>query len=163
MPVVPFDALPDDARVWVFASESPLEEDSSRRLLDEVDRYLAQWRAHGQPLTCARTWRDDRFLTVGVDQTDAYASGCSIDGLFRALQALRPVLGASLVGGRLVHYRDGRGAIRSASREEFAELGAKGAVTAATRVFDPTVATVAEWRERFETDAGQSWHCALLG
>jgi hypothetical protein len=163
VPVVPFDALPDDARVWVFASESPLKGGSAHRLLDEVDRYLEQWRAHGQPLTCARTWRDDRFLAVGVDQTDAYASGCSIDGLFRVLQALRPVLGASLLGGGRVHYRDERGAIQSASREEFANLGARGGVTAETRVFDPTVATVAEWRQRFETDAGQSWHGALLG
>jgi hypothetical protein len=163
MPVVPFDALPEDARVWVFSSESPLNGDSAHKLLDEVDRYLAQWRAHGEPLTCGRTWRDDRFLAVGVDQTDAYASGCSIDGLFRALQALRPVLGANLVGGGRVHYRDEHGVIKCASREEFANLGARGGVTAETRVFDPTVATVAEWRQRFETDAGQSWHGALLG
>jgi hypothetical protein len=163
MPVVPFEVLPDNARVWVFASDRPITGEPARRLLEEVDRYLAQWQAHGHPLTCGRAWRDDRFLTIGVDQTDAYASGCSIDGLFRALQALRPVLGATLVGGGRVNYRDAAGAIQSATRDEFAKLGAAGTVTASTRVFDPTVATVAEWRERFETDAGRSWPGALLG
>ena len=54
MPVVPFDALPDDARVWVFASESPLKGGSAHRLLDEVDQYLAQWRANFEELKVKR-------------------------------------------------------------------------------------------------------------
>jgi hypothetical protein len=29
-------------------------------------------------------------------------------------------------------------------------------------VFDPTVATAGEWRERFETEAAHSWHAAVL-
>jgi hypothetical protein len=162
MPVIPFEALPDRARVWVFASEEPLTESARDQLLGAVDAYLAKWQAHGQPLTSARTWRDDRFLAVGVDQTDAYASGCSIDGLFRTLQLLRPVLGTTLLPGGCVHYRDPGGDIRAVTRDAFADLGASGAVTAETTVFDPTVATAAEWRERFETTAGRSWHHALL-
>jgi hypothetical protein len=162
MPVIPFEALPATARVWVFASERVLTGAVRDQLLNAVDAYLANWQAHGQPLTSARTWRDDRFLAVGVDQTDAYASGCSIDGLFRALQLLRPVLGASLLPGGHVHFRDATGDIRAVTRDAFTDLGARGAVTAATTVFDPTVGTAGEWRERFETTAGRSWHHALL-
>jgi hypothetical protein len=87
MPTVPFDQLPDDARVWVFASDRPLAGAHAERLLATVDAFLARWSAHGQPLTAARDWASDRFLVVAVDQRDAHASGCSIDGLFRTLQA----------------------------------------------------------------------------
>ncbi len=162
MPVIPFEALPDRARVWVFASDQALIGSARDQLLTAVDAYLAKWQAHGRPLTAARAWRDDRFLAVGVDQTDAYASGCSIDGLFRTLQLLRPILGASLLPEGRVHYRDATGDIRAVTRDAFAGLGASGAVTAATIVFDATVATAAEWRERFETTAGRSWHHTLL-
>lgn len=162
MPTVSFDSLPDSARVWIFSSEQPLTGPSAEHLLRHVDGYLEQWRAHGRPLTCARAWRDDRFLAVAVDQTDAFASGCSIDGLFRTLQELRPAIGTSLVGGGLVYFRDQAGEIQAATRDQFAALGATGAVTDETTVFDPTVATAGEWRNRFETEVGRAWHKALL-
>jgi hypothetical protein len=162
MPLVPFTSLPASARVWVFATEKPIAGPPAERLLSEVDHYLEQWRAHGHPLFCGRAWRDDRFLAVGVDQTDAYASGCSIDGLFRMLLSLQPVLGSTIVGGGQVHYRDATGDIRVASRDEFAALGATNTITDATPVFDVTVATAGEWRDRFETVVGRAWHKALL-
>lgn len=162
MPVVPFASLPDSARVWIFAGDQPMVGAPADRLLAHVDEYLTQWRAHGQPLTCARDWRHDRFLTVAVDQTDAFASGCSIDGLFRTLQSLQHSLGTTLIGGARVQYRDATGAIQSATREQFAKLGATGAVDDHTTVFDATVATAGEWRERFETELGRAWHKELV-
>lgn len=162
MPLVSFSSLPASARVWVFAADRSLASPQAEMLLAEVDAYLAQWRAHGQPLTVAREWRDDRFLMIAVDQTDAYASGCSIDGLFRSLRELEGRLGAALVGSGRVHFRDETGAIRTVTRDEFSRLGESGVVNRRTRVFDPTVATAGEWRERFETDAERSWHAAVL-
>jgi hypothetical protein len=162
MPRVSFDDLPDSARVWVFASDRPVAGAAADQLLAEVDRFLDQWRAHGAPLTCARRWTDEHFLTIAVDQSGAAASGCSIDGLFRSLKALEPAIGASLVGGGRVHFRDATGAVRTVSRDEFTELGERGAVTPSTVVFDPTVSTLGDWSDHFETEASRSWHGALL-
>ena len=162
MPLVPFDSLPDDARVWVFAADRPVTGSAAERLLGEVDAFLARWQAHGSPLTCAREWRDDRFLAIGVDQSTAGASGCSIDGMFRVLQGLERQIGASLVGGGRVSFRDAGGEILSASRDEFSELAAAGRISADTPVFDATVATRRDWHDRFERRAGESWHAGLL-
>ena len=162
MPRVPFDQLPDSARVWVFASDRPLAGSQSERLLAEVDHYLEQWAAHGQPLTAARDWASDRFLAIAVDQRDAHASGCSIDGLFRTLQRLEPELGASLVASGQVHFRDRAGAVHGVTRDEFSERAVRGEVTRETPVFDATVDTAGDWRDRFERPAGESWHAGLL-
>ena len=162
MPRVPFSDLPPDARVWVFVAERPVTGVAAERLLGEVDGHLDRWAAHGEPLTSAREWRDDRFLTIGVDQSTANASGCSIDGLFRTLRALETAIGTSLVGGGRVHFREPSGEIRTVSRDEFSDLAAAGQVTPSTRVFDPTVPTIGAWREGFEKDAGSSWHAGLL-
>ena len=162
MPLVPFESLPANARVWIFSADRPITGRHSSDLLSEVDSFLTEWKAHGHPLTCGRAWRDDRFLAIAVDQTDSYASGCSIDGLFRRLQAMQSTLGASIVGGGQIHYRDPSGAIKTVSRDEFTTLGARGGVTTATPVFDTTVATAGDWRDRFETSAGRTWHKALL-
>ena len=160
MPLVPFESLPSSARVWVFAGDRAVG--PADRLLGEVDAYLARWTAHGAPLTCGRDWRDDRFLTVAVDQSTAGASGCSIDGLFRMLSAIGPAIGVSMIGTSLVHYRDRSGAIQSVSREEFGEHAAHGEITTETPVYDLSVTNLEEWRERFESTVGESWQAALL-
>lgn len=162
MPLVPLEELPDSARTWVFGADRTLDAAAAAALLREVDRFLSQWRAHGTALTVGRDWRCGRFLTIAVDQSTAGASGCSIDGLFRSLKALGPALGASLVTSGLVFYRDGARAVQSVDRECFTGLSVEGSVRPDTRVFDPTVATLGEWRARFELTAAQSWHAGLL-
>jgi hypothetical protein len=162
MPLVDIQELPDAARTWVFGSDRTLDERKSEVLLRDVDDFLSQWHAHGAPLTVGRDWKYGRFLTVAVDQSTAGASGCSIDGLFRALKSLGPELDASLVTSGLVFYRDDEGELQSVDRERFTASSAQGLIHPDTTVFDPTVTTLGEWRARFELEASQSWHAGLL-
>jgi hypothetical protein len=162
MPLVQFEKLPDSARTWVFGADRNLDQPATDLLLREVDRFLSQWHAHGAPLTVGRDWKYGRFLTVAVDQETAGASGCSIDGLFRLLTALKPKIGASLVTSGVVFFRGQKETIECTERERFTALSAEGKVKPETRVFDPTVTTLGEWRARFELDAAQSWHAGLL-
>jgi hypothetical protein len=163
MPLLRIEDLPDSSRVWVFGADRDLDEGATDLLLRDVDRFLSQWHAHGAPLTTARDWRDRRFLTIAVDQSTAGASGCSIDGLYRSLKALESRLGASLVTSGLVFYRDEKGRVQAVDRDGFAALGAENKLAPNTRVFDPTVTTLGEWRARFELNAEDSWHSKLLG
>jgi hypothetical protein len=114
------------------------------------------------PLSAARDWKAGRFLTIAVDQNQAGASGCSIDGLFRALKSLEERLGARIITSGLIFFRGKDGEIRSVTRDEFGDLGATGEVDADTEVFDLSVTTLGEWRSRFSSRAADSWHSALL-
>jgi hypothetical protein len=163
MPVVPFDSLPDASRVWVFGSDRPLSEEGTTALLKGVDEYLTNWKAHGEPLTVGSQLRDDRFLVVAVDQSTAGATGCSIDGLFRVLQGLESKIGANLVGGGRVFYRDGTGAVQSVSRDAVAGLATSGAITKDTVVFDTSLTDLGAFRAGFEKRAKESWIKDLMG
>lgn len=165
MPLLSFDTLPPTARVWVFGSLRPLDDNEAARLLAETDRFLEKWNAHGHPLYSGRDWRDDRFLTIAVDQSTAGASGCSIDGLYRSLRALESALGTELLAGGLVFYREPvamGGAVKAVTRGEFAAHAAEARVDRDTPVFDLSVESLGEWRERFEVPAHRSWHGALV-
>lgn len=162
MPTVSFDAMPDTARVWVFGAAAPVTGEARNRLMQVVDRHLANWRAHGDPLVCSRDWRDDRFLAIAVDEAATGASGCSIDGMFRALANAESEIGTSLVGGGTVFWRDANGEVRSGPRSAFSASAKAGDVSLDTPVMDLTVATVGDWRSRFERPAGESWHAKLL-
>ncbi len=162
MPRVPFETLPPSSRLWIFGAERPITGSAAARLLEAVDGHLDRWNAHGSPLTCARQWTEDRFLAIGVDQSTAGASGCSIDGLFRVLKGLEAEVGTRLVGGGTVYYRDPSGTIVAVARDEFADAAAEGNVKKDTHVFDLTVGTKADYDERFETEISRSWHADLL-
>lgn len=161
MPQVPFEQLPDDARLWIFGASDALTAPASDTMLRVVDDYLAGWQAHGEPLTCGRDWREGRFLAIGVDQRTAGASGCSIDALFRLLQQLEPSLGVSLLSGGRVFYRDAVGQVQCVDRATYAARSRLGDIGGDTAVFDTTLTTAGEYRARFERPASSSWHAQL--
>lgn len=163
MPVVPFDSLPDASRVWIFGSDRPLTEEGTAALLRGVDDHLASWKAHGEPLTVSSQLRDGRFLVVAVDQSTTGATGCSIDGLFRVLQGLEPVVGANLVGGGRVFYRGAEGVVLSTTRDQLPALVESGAITKNTVVFDTSLTDLGNFRSGFEKRAKESWIAGLTG
>lgn len=161
MPLVPFNALPGSARIWVFGSDVPLHGVVADTLLAEVDRYLDQWKAHGFPLKAAREWKENRFLIVGIDPTEEQASGCSIDGLFRALQQIQKTIGAQIVGGGRVFYRDSGGVTQSATRDDFSALKTQGSISPRTPVFDTGLTRLDDWKAKFERPLAESWAASL--
>jgi hypothetical protein len=163
MPVVPFETLPDASRVWIFGSDRPLSEEGTTSLLKGVEEHLTDWKAHGEPLTVGSQLRDNRFLVIAVDQSTAGATGCSIDGLFRVLQGLESTLGASLVGGGKVFYRDSHAAVQSTTRDQVPALVQTGAITKDTVVFDTSLTDLGAFRSGFEKRAKESWIKPLMG
>lgn len=162
MPLVAFSDIPDDARVWVFASSRPLAGDAESALLRDVDDFLGGWRAHGSPLAAARDWRDHQFLAITVDPRSADASGCSLDSLFRSFKSLEQEMGVTMLGGGRVFYRDASGAVQTTDRAGFDALASDGTITGETPVFDTSVTSARDWRTKFELPAAKSWHASLL-
>lgn len=164
MPLVDFDRLPAEARLWIFAADRELTPEASDQLLSRVDAFLAEWSAHGHALTVARDWRYDRFLLVGVDEASAGASGCSIDSMVRTLTELEQALAVQLLDHGPVLFRQESGTIARLSRPAFAELARGGGVTPDTIVFDNTLTRVGDLRGgRWETPARASWHARAFG
>ena len=155
---VEFEDLPDDARVWTFGVQRALSPDEEREFLAEVDGFLDGWAAHGTPLRGARRWHHGRMLVVGVDESAAPPSGCSIDALVHSLKELEARLATRIVDNAPVWYlHDGE--VTAVSRAEFRALAEDGEVHRETVVFDPTLTRMAEYRTgKWEGPAGQSWH-----
>lgn len=154
--------LPDDARLWIFGSDRPLTDDEEELLLGRVDRFLEAWKAHGRPLAARRWWAYGRFLLVGVDESVAPPTGCSIDALGRTLREVEEATGLHLMEKADVWFRHG-GAIHQVGRASFREAAAQGEVNGDTIVFDPALTRVGELRGgRWERPVSEGWHARLL-
>ena len=159
MPAVPFDRLPDDARLWVFAAARPLDDAQQQALLSHADAFLARWAAHGAPVVGGRELRHGRFLLVGSDERATGVSGCSIDSLHHTLAELEGQIGVPLRDSSLVYFRDEAGEIQAEPRPAFRERAAAGGVAEDTVVFDNTIGTVGELRGGgWEKPLRESWH-----
>ena len=158
MPMVPFEVLPDESRLWVFAVERTLVEADQENFLSAVDRFLETWAAHGVPLTCGRDFRRGRFLLVAVDETSAPPSGCSIDAMVGVMKDQERRLGLRILDNTPVWFvADGE--VQRISRPEFSRLAEEGAVGPDTVVFDNTVTRLKDVRAgRWEGPARESWH-----
>ena len=158
MPMVPFEALPDESRLWVFGVERTLAEADQESFLSAVDLFLETWVAHGAPLTCGRDWRWGRFLLVAVDEASAPPSGCSIDAMVGVLKDQEHRLGVRILDKAAVWFvADGE--VQQLSRSEFARLAEEGVVGPDTVVFDNTVTRLKDARlGRWEVPARESWH-----
>lgn len=155
-----FSQMPDDARVWVFASGKPLDESQEEWLRGHVDGFVSSWVAHGDPVVGASELREHRFLFVAADEAATGVSGCSIDALTRTLKEAERSLGASLLdAASKVWYRDQSGHVKTLSRSEFGEAVRNGSIDDDTIVFDNTAATVGAIRNGlWERKMKDSWH-----
>ncbi len=162
MPMVPFNSLPDTARLWVFAVSRELDEREQTQLFAEVDAFLDTWAAHSTPLTAGREFRYDRFLLVAVDEAAAGVSGCSVDALIRRLRELEQRLDIVMLDNGPVHYRDD-GHIARVTRRQLPDLVEQRKLTADTIVFDNTAPTVGAVRAgRWEAPARETWVGRLM-
>lgn len=160
---VAMEDLPDSARVWIFGADRSPSPNETAHLLDAVARFVEDWTAHAEDLRAAVDWRHHRFLLVGLDESRAAASGCSIDALMGRLRELGSELDLELTDGRPVWFRDPEGRVRQVSRDAFRRLSRGGEVDGETTVFDLTVDRLGHVREdRWVRPAADSWHEALL-
>lgn len=160
-----FTEMPDDARLWVFAAPTPLDERQERWLREHVEEFVEGWTAHGAPVAGAYDLRSDRFLLVAADEAATGVSGCSIDALTRTLKQAERELGISLLdAASRVWYRDASGEVRATPRADFRERVRAGEITPDTAVFDNTAPTVGAVRGgRWERPMRESWHGKAFG
>ncbi|HET9233947.1 MAG TPA: hypothetical protein VFP10_07400 [Candidatus Eisenbacteria bacterium] len=158
MPKIPFDALPDSSRLWIFPSDRRLLPDEQDALVRSVEAGLAAWSAHGSPVTWGVRVEQGQCLMIGVDETRTALTGCSIDSAIARIRELETRFATSLLDNGRIFLREGD-EIRGLSRPEFKKRVGEGTVTAETLVFDNTIVTVGAFRRgAWEIPFHRSWH-----
>lgn len=151
----------DASRVWVYVCARPLSEAEAETLQEALDDFVRHWTAHNQALKAIGEVFDRQFVLLMVDETQAGASGCSIDKSVHFLEAMSHQLGVDLLERlRFGWIEDGR--LRMANREEFAEQFRQQRIGPDTLVVNTLVQTKRDLRERWLLPFAQSWHQRIV-
>ncbi|MDB5287815.1 MAG: transporter ATPase [Mucilaginibacter sp.] len=149
------------SRVWVYQSDRKLTTDETVQIQMHMDNFTRSWTAHNNQLKAKAEIRYNRFLVLIVDESQAGASGCSIDKSVNFMKQLEQEFGINLFDRFNLAYRDGEEVI-SVPRHQFEELLKLGKINTETIVFNNLAQNVAELETKWEVPFKDSWHIQLF-
>lgn len=155
--LVDFESLPDDARIWAYQSNRSFSQTELEAVNKGLKEFLTQWTAHGHNLKAGYEIPYNRFIIIGLDQTDSSASGCSIDASVHFIQSLEQEYKIDLLDKMNVSYKQGE-YVAYKGLKDFKKMAKNRAVSKNTVVFNNLVTTKAEYLENWEVPASESWH-----
>ncbi|MBS7563956.1 ABC transporter ATPase [Mucilaginibacter sp. Bleaf8] len=154
--------FPKNSRVWIYQSDRELNAAETADLQQQLDAFTSEWTAHNNQLKAAAEIRYNRFIVLLVDESQAGASGCSIDKSVNVLKRMEQQFSINLFDRFNLAYRDGD-KVQSAPRAEFEALIAEGKITPETIVYNNVVQTLADLETKWEVPFKNSWHAQLFG
>ena len=159
--LVPFQSLPNTARIWVYQCSRTFTEDELTEVKSLLGAFLTQWTAHGADLKAGYELPYGRFIVIGLDQSVNSASGCSIDASVHFIQDLERKFQVQLLDKMNVSYKQGE-YIAYKPLKDFKKMAKERAVSKNTIVFNNLVASKQEFLENWEVPASDSWHARFM-
>lgn len=148
-------------RIWVYQANQPFPDTAVPEIRDSLQEFVRQWVSHNRQLKAGAEVLHNRFLILMVDESQADASGCSIDSSVHFLKQLQAKYGVDLFDRMAFSYKVGD-EVRTVGRAEFEELYASGAINDDTLVFDTLVDSKSAFEAGWLKPLSKSWHARLV-
>ncbi|TWR27533.1 ABC transporter ATPase [Mucilaginibacter pallidiroseus] len=150
------------SRVWIYQADRKLSDTEVQQIQIAMDNFTRSWTAHNNQLLAKAEIRYNRFLILFVDESQAGASGCSIDKSVNFMKQVEEHFGINLFDRFNLAYRDGEEVI-SLPRHQFEDLIKEGKITKETIVYNNLAQTLTELQTKWEVPFKDSWHIQLFG
>lgn len=154
---VSFNQLPDEARVWIYASAAPLTQAQQDQITSQAIEFTQQWTAHQMPLKSSFTIVDDVFLIFGVDVAHHDISGCGIDKSVHLVQQWEQQMGLTLFNRMQVEYKLANGSVAITNKQGISTALLEQQINEHTLVADKTITTMGVFKKQFYIPLAQSW------
>jgi hypothetical protein len=151
----------EHSRVWIYQSDRELYDEQVKELQEILNNFTAEWTAHNHQLKAKAEIRYNRFLILVVDESQAGASGCSIDKSVNFMKKIEQQFGIHLFDRFNLAYREGE-KVLSTPRHNFEELLKSGKINTDTIVFNNLVQDLQQLETKWEVPFKNSWHAQLF-
>lgn len=158
---IPFEELPEHARIWVYQANRSLTEEEIALIEEKTKVFLTNWTAHGSHLESSYVLKYKRFLIIGINQDAQPATGCSIDVSVSFIQQLEKEFDIDLMDKMNVSYKQGE-FIAYKPLADFKQMAKNKSVSLNTIVFNNLVTNKYEFENSWEVPAAESWHARFM-
>src|ERR1700712_1888920 len=97
----------EKSRVWIYQSDKQLSDENVSALQQQLDSFTTGWTAHNSQLKAKAEIRYNRFIILIVDESQAGASGCSIDKSVNYMKQIEQQFNINLFDRFNLAYRSG--------------------------------------------------------
>jgi hypothetical protein len=151
------EAFHPDSRLWIYVAERPLTDSEASWLQAQLNAFTMQWTAHNAALKATGELFDRQVILLMVDETEAGASGCSIDSSVHFLEKAARHLGVDLFD-RLRFGWVENGQVHFDRQEVIEEKLRSGVLSTDTLMLNTLVPTRRALAEQWLKPLHQSWH-----
>ena len=149
-------ALDDSAKVWIYHSSEFIPEERIPEVKQHIFNFVGQWVSHNNALKAYGNIFHNRLLCLFVDETQAGASGCSIDSSVRFIKSLGEHLKVDFFDRMIFSYiREDE--VYTAKRGELKGKFQSGEIAEDTLFFNPLVKDKEEFIQNWLVPLGDSW------
>lgn len=153
---LPFEDMPDEARIWVYQADRPFDEKEKTWIISKLVTFCNQWNTHGSLMPSSFDIKYDQFIVLAVDESKLGASGCSIDSSVKILREIETELDINLLDSGKVSYMDSHG-VKVALLPEIRKHINDGSLQAQSKIFNPGVNKIADLEKQWLIPADHSW------
>ena len=147
-----------ESRVWVYTCNRPLTAEEAVETQFQVDQFCRQWTAHNQALKAAAEVFENQFLFLMVDESQAGASGCSIDKSVHFLEQLGEHLDVDFFERMRFAWVGENGQMHFANPAELSSAVKNQKIQPDTLMANTLVQTKRDLLEKWLQPFQQSWH-----
>lgn len=156
-----YEDLSGDSRIWIYQSNRLFTDEEVTLINDGLEKFCDQWAAHGSALKSFGKVYFNAFVILFVDESQAGASGCSIDSSVAVVKAIMEKYNVDLLNRMIFSYKEGD-QVQLVDRLTFTKSVQEGNITDDTIVFNNLVKNKAEFEASWEVKLADSWHKNLV-
>ncbi|WP_235298343.1 hypothetical protein [Portibacter marinus] len=149
-------ALDESSKVWVYHCSDIIPDEKIPEMKKYIFNFVSQWVSHNQALKAYGNIFHNRFLCLFVDETQAGASGCSIDSSVRFIKNLGEHYKVDFFDRMIFSYIK-NDEVHTARRLELKSLYDNGNINDQTLFFNPLVKNKGEFIDHWLVPLGDSW------
>lgn len=149
-------ALDDSSKVWIYHASRPIPEELIPDVKGHIHSFVSNWVSHNRALKAYGNIFHNRMICLFVDETQAGASGCSIDTSVNFVKNLGAEYDVDFFDRMIFSYID-NDAVYSAKKSELKELYQDQTINDSTLFFDNLVKTKEQFIQQWLVPLSDSW------
>jgi len=156
-----YNLMSPESKVWIYQSNLKFTDEEISEIDTQIQNFVTQWVSHNQALLAYGKLYHNRFIVLMVDESQAGASGCSIDKSVHFVKAMGFHHGVDFMDRMNFAYKlDDE--IVSAHRDEFARQFQSKKINKDTLVFNNLVKDKGEFEKAWVVPLKDSWHARMV-
>ena len=153
-------ALPENSKVWVYASDTFIDDDKANEIKSHLYNFSMQWKSHGQDVESYVHLFHNRFIVFVADDSK-HVSGCSIDSSVHLVQQIEQHYGLNFFN-RMQYYYIEDDQIKSIHHNQMNQAISEGQISEDSLFFNNLVNNKDQFIHQWISPIKDSWYKKYL-